>query len=129
MMFVLLCFVFYPDARANQIADFRVLVPLIGLVFQLLICANALGNLSISDLWRSIWRPLFAIGSTTAALHAIPTLGFALPAVLLVKCCACAVGYIGSVALLWKMAGMPDGAESYLWNNAKSFIQARRERR
>ena len=126
--FVVLCFVIYPGALAQQIAEFRVLVPVLGLVFQLLICARALGNLSVGDLWRAIWRPVAAIALSAAALELLPIPALALPLVLALKCIVCGVVYLSSVLLLWWASGTPNGAERYLWDRASGVFAGLRSR-
>jgi lipopolysaccharide exporter len=128
IIFVLLCLAIFPDAQANQIADFRVLVPMIGLVLQLLICANALGNLSLSDLLHSVWRPITAIICTTAILWSLPVINLPLPLVLIVKCVICLVSYGGCVMLFWRLSGLPDGAERYLWVRACAAFESIKRR-
>jgi lipopolysaccharide exporter len=73
----------------------------------------------LSDLWDPLWRPLVAAAAMFAAIWplaqawASPEALVALPRLLLLVG-AGALLYLGSVALLWRVSGRPEGAETAL---------------
>jgi O-antigen/teichoic acid export membrane protein len=81
VLFVLLAFVAMPSAGATGIAQLRVVVPAIGLVFQLWVVSRGLGNLAISEFMAGLWRPGLAVAFTAAAyLYGVSDLFAARPA-------------------------------------------------
>jgi lipopolysaccharide exporter len=112
-LFVLLAFVAIPDAGAQQIAFLRAVVPLLGLVVQIMIVKRALGNLKLIEILAGLWRTVLAVALVAVAVHLLPESGSHFLD-LAVGAAACIALYPSILLALWKLSGAPEGAERYV---------------
>lgn len=123
-VFALLALTVYAGAEALTIAWLRLLVGAcggIGISFWLLI--RALPVVRYRDVFNTSVRPIVGAAGMAAALIGIsPYLHLPLFMVFCTKILLGAVTYMGLTLTMWRVAGCPEGAESYLITNARSLL-------
>lgn len=125
-VFLVLAYLVQPDARAEQVAGFRIVVGAWGLGCQLWIVSRALGGLSLGDLAGGIWRAVAALASASAVILLAPWPELpALPS-LLAKALGGGLVYFGMTWLLWLIVSRPDGAERYIATAVERAWKSRR---
>lgn len=86
-------------------------------------------HVRVADLWRGIWRPIFATAAMAGVLiwqglgwTALPGSPIVIAERLALAVAFGAVTYCAVIVLLWWLAGRPDGAEMLTWRLAKRSI-------
>lgn len=127
LVFGVLAMVIFPAADAAAIAALRLAVAAFGVLLFMYLVKRELRSLRVRELLASIWRPCAAAAIMVAGVLALPSLA-AMPAVaqLLVKVALGATIYLTSLLVVWRLAGCPDGAESYLLEKSKLDRAVRR---
>jgi lipopolysaccharide exporter len=115
-VFAGLAFWLFPGAAALQVAWLRLGVCLASDMAFVALLLRVFAPLTLHDLVRGVVRPLAGACAMAAGLLLLePHWGTApLHTTLLAKMLAGALIYTATVALLWRAAGQPAGAESYL---------------
>jgi lipopolysaccharide exporter len=114
--FMLLVMLLFPDADALQIARIRLFCVFLGFLLVIWMTMRVLPNLKLTDLVRTVFRPVVAAVGMVAVLMTLDArLGIESAAVALIaKALVGAVTYASLVMAMWWCAGRPDGAETYL---------------
>jgi O-antigen/teichoic acid export membrane protein len=123
LLFLALVFLAFPQSKAQDIANLRVVVASVGLVAQLWIVSNALGNIRAWEMLVGLWRSLVSVAIATAAIEALQLPGLGAFLTLLVKGAAFSLLYVFVVWGLWRTSGRPEGAERYLADTAKATLR------
>ncbi|MDO8179481.1 MAG: lipopolysaccharide biosynthesis protein [Undibacterium sp.] len=115
LFFVLAITMIFAESSVKQIAWLRVATVFIGLFLSFWRLTRTLNNLSLLDLFRSIFRPLFAVLVMAAVIFSIGNL-FVLSAItgLILKIVLGLLIYPSVVMLIWWLSGRPAGAETYI---------------
>jgi O-antigen/teichoic acid export membrane protein len=124
-VFLLLLFIFLPNAVAIQIAWARVAADLGGLIFSVYILKRALRNIRMLDLLHSVERPLLGTAVMAAVvISAERIISLPPPISLIINISAGMISFATTVMAMWWLSGKPDGAESYLGGKAKIFFRS-----
>jgi polysaccharide transporter, PST family len=111
---------------AISIAALRLGSVWVGLLLTLRLLLKTLENLTVVDLGRTISRPLIGAGLMAATILAIfPHIELPLLVALTLKIAAGIVVYCTAVMAMWRLAGRPDGAETYLLEKAAWLLRKR----
>jgi O-antigen/teichoic acid export membrane protein len=123
-LFAVLALAMISQASPSEVAAARMLTVLsITWIYGWLLTQGALG-LKPKQLLGSFARPLASSLLMAATLFAFPwPANTPLLASLLVKVIMGGCIYAGAVAAFWKMSGMPDGAERYLWSKCREAFK------
>jgi O-antigen/teichoic acid export membrane protein len=104
-----------PDGGAMEIIWLRNAFAFISLFTFPLLIRRALPAIRFRDVYRGVTRPVVAALVMSGAVLGVPMLtSLPLPILLLAKIATGTVTYIGTVVVLWWVAGRPEGAEAYL---------------
>lgn len=126
-VFAALALTVFAGAEALTIAWLRLAVGAGGgiwLSFWLLI--RALPGLRYRDVFNTSIRPLLGASGMAIVLVSLSSyLRLPLAMVLGIKILLGATSYIGLTLGLWRLAGYPEGAETYLLNNARALLARR----
>jgi lipopolysaccharide exporter len=115
-----------PEGDALQLASIRVVTVLAEFLVSLWLLMQALSNVGVPDIVRTVLRPLLATGVMALAVISMgQAIQLAPLAGLIVKIVTGVVSLPAAILLMWWVAGKPSGAESYLLDKAFS-IMARR---
>jgi lipopolysaccharide exporter len=116
----------FPHAHAVGIATLRLAVASCSLLIFIYLVKRALPILRSREMLASIARPCLASAAMTLVLLVLPSMEpWAMIVQLLLKVSVGAAVYVLAVAGLWRAAGCPDGAESYLLERVKLDARAR----
>ncbi|MES2946965.1 MAG: lipopolysaccharide biosynthesis protein [Pseudomonadota bacterium] len=130
LVFAGLAFLAFPGAAALEIAWLRLLLSAASAVAFTWLLLQIFEPLRWKDLLRGVARPLSATCVMFAGLQTLNS--FWLPPsvslALLSKVLLGAVLYAGAIAVLWRAAGAPAGAESYLLGYAMGLMKKRKHR-
>jgi polysaccharide transporter, PST family len=119
MLFALIAVVLMPEADALRIASIRVLTVLCGLALAIVLLMRTLKTLTLTDLLRSVYRPLIAsVLMTIAVLSCDTVVGANVLLGLVIKVSIGFLVYTGAIGALWVVVGRPDGGESYIIKKA-----------
>jgi len=127
-LFLVLAFVVFPTAGAQRIAQLRVAVLAVGLLVQLLIVARALGNVTMGEMMRGVWRSVASVVVAAAVAELLSGLQLGVWASLLGKLLACTIAYVLVHMVLWVASGRPDGPERFLLDNLRPLAKRVRAR-
>jgi O-antigen/teichoic acid export membrane protein len=120
LLFTVLSMAVFPHAGAVAIATLRLTVAAFGLMIFLYLVKREMPSLRWGDTLASIWRPCVASAAMALVLLALPSLsGWPPVAQLLIKVSLGATVYLVALGALWRLAGCPEGAESYLLEKAR----------
>lgn len=123
-IFASLAVLLIPDGGALAIAQLRLGVAFVGLLIFVGVIRRQYPLWTRSDLLQSVWRPCLAAGVMALVLHALPAMsGLPALAALLLKGVLGAAIYAGALFVLWRLAGQPAGAESYLLAQARAALK------
>jgi lipopolysaccharide exporter len=126
-LFAVAAFMVYSTIDAHVIAELRIFAVIGALVFTAALLVRALPEVRLTDLARTIGRPLIATVTMAAVLLSFERyVSLAYPFGLLIDVGLGAVTYLGMVVALWHAAGKPDGAESYMLAKARAGLTALR---
>ncbi|HRD49367.1 MAG TPA: lipopolysaccharide biosynthesis protein [Candidatus Competibacteraceae bacterium] len=121
-MFATLAFLSIPHGGALQIAWLRLIVAVVGIVVFIWLLLRELKGLRLIEIFASVTRPL--IGASIMAFSVVNiTSIFDLQgkSLLVTQICVGAVSYSLSIMVLWRLAGCPSGAESYLFEKVAEY--------
>lgn len=124
-LFSALAVLLFPGARALEMAWLRLAVCLASDLVFVWLLLRIFAQLSLGDVVRGVHRPMLATGAMAAGLvlldntWASPALHYAL----LAKIAIGALLYCAAVLLLWRAAGQPAGAESFLLEKARALLK------
>lgn len=120
LLFVVLVMTAVPDGGALTIAWVRLAVALSGLLVFIYLIKRELADLRVREILGPVWRPGAATLLMALVLLGLPSLDV-MPAIaqLLFKVALGASVYTLGVLALWRLAGCPLGAESYLLEKMK----------
>jgi O-antigen/teichoic acid export membrane protein len=124
-VFAAIAFLAIPDGHALELAWARIIsgVGAVGLMLWLLL--RVMPQVRMADVARTLARPFVATGVMIAALWLTERLVALAPAPMLaVKIVIGVVVYPATIVALWRLAGMPDGAEAYLARSARGAWEA-----
>jgi lipopolysaccharide exporter len=112
-----------PGADALYIVWLRVFTVFAGLSLSVWMLMHTLRNISLIDIVRTVMRPLIGTGIMALAVISIGEVVDSSPLiVLLLKMVTGLVVYPSTIMLLWRIAGKPAGAESYLLNKVRMAL-------
>lgn len=112
-----------PGGDALQLASIRVVTVLAEFLVSLWLLIQTLNNVGVSDIIRTVLRPLLATGVMALAVISIgQAIQLAPLAGLIVKIATGMASFPAAIVLLWWVAGKPSGAESYLLDKALSIL-------
>jgi O-antigen/teichoic acid export membrane protein len=115
-----------PLDNAGTIAALRVAVTVLGIAATAALLVAALAPLTLSALSGAVVRPVVATLLMTAALIELGKhLPFAPATVLIVKIALGVLVYAASVITLWKLAGRPHGAETWLFDKYRTWQEGK----
>lgn len=117
-IFASLAFLAIPQAGALQIAWLRLIVAGIGIIVFIWLLLREFKEVHLIEILASSIRPLISVSIMALCVSNI-TLFFEIRGALLLisQIAVGAFSYSLSIIILWKLAGFPDGAESYLLKN------------
>ena len=116
-----------PLDNAGTVAALRVAVTVLGIAATAALLVAALAPLTLSALSGAIVRPIVATLLMTAALIELGNhLPFAPATVLIVKVASGVLVYAASVIALWRLAGRPNGAETWLFDKYRTWQEGKR---
>ncbi|MDI6750885.1 MAG: lipopolysaccharide biosynthesis protein [Rhodocyclaceae bacterium] len=105
----------FPSGNAVWIAGIRLAVSFIAMCLLLFLVLKALPFLTWRDLFAHSWRPVCASAAMVGVLSITQWPAYWSSAVIFVATIALgATAYALTIWLTWRVAGMPEGAESYL---------------
>lgn len=120
LLFLPLAMLAFPDAGAAGIATLRLAVAVVGLLLALYLIKRELGTLRWGEMLAAVWRPCTASAGMAVVLLALPALHTWAPsAQMLMKISLGATVYFLVMLALWRAAGCPEGAETYLLQKAR----------
>jgi lipopolysaccharide exporter len=116
----------FPHAQAAGIATLRLAVASCSLLIFIYLVKRALPIVRSRDMLSSIVRPCLASVVMTLVLLVLPSMDpWAMIVQLLFKVLVGAAVYVLAVGALWRAAGCPDGAESYLLEKGRLDARTR----
>lgn len=116
-----------PGGDALQLASIRVVTVLAEFLVSLWLLMQTLNNVGVSDIVRTVLRPLLATGVMALAVISIgQAIQLAPLAGLIVKIATGMVSFPAAILLMWWVAGKPSSAESYLLDKAFSILARRK---
>ncbi len=120
LLFVALAVLAIPEGGAMAIAQLRFSVAVFGFFVFIYLVKRELPGLRVSEMLAEIWRPCVASALMAVCLIGLPSLS-GMPAIaqLLMKVALGALVFAMSLLALWRLAGCPAGAESYLLEKLK----------
>lgn len=119
-LFVLGAFAAMPQADAGNIALIRLATVGAGLGVVLWFLMRALPNIGLRNIIGTISRPLLAVGAMAGVLYEVNAMLALGPLPMLItKVVLGASAYIAAIVTLWRIAGKPDGSESYALGKLK----------
>jgi O-antigen/teichoic acid export membrane protein len=113
LLFAILATVVF-RAGAYEIATLRLAVGAFGLVTFFFLVKRELRTLRLREVLASIWRPCVASVAMALVIVALPFDTWPAMAQLLIKVSLGATVYVVAMLALWRLAGCPEGGESYL---------------
>jgi lipopolysaccharide exporter len=120
LLFVVLAVLVVPEGGALWIAMLRLAVAVCGLLVFMYLIKRELSSLSVREMLSPIWRPCVASALMALVLLGLPSLGgMPMIAQLLLKVALGAMAFAAGILALWRLAGCPAGAESYLLEKLK----------
>jgi O-antigen/teichoic acid export membrane protein len=120
LTFISLAMLAIPEGGATAIAALRLAVAAAAFIVFISLVKRELPPLRTVEMFSSVWRPFLASALMTIGLLAWPSAaGITSILELLVKITFGACVYAVGLVALWRMAGCPDGAESYLLEKTK----------
>ena len=114
LLFAILATAVFPHAGAAEIATLRLAVGVFGLVTFFFLVKRELRTLRLREVLASIWRPCVASVAMALVIVALPLDTWPAMAQLLIKVSLGATVYVVAMLALWRLAGCPEGGESYL---------------
>lgn len=121
---------FVPDFDAMSLLVLRLLIVVLTFVLSLWMVMRTLDGLLLTDILHNTFRPALAAVGMAAALVAVePVVAGSAVAGLFLKVGVGVVVYPLLLWGLWRLAGRPEGAESYLLNLLMQKLQRRMKRR
>ncbi len=127
-LFATLALTLFSGSEALQIAWLRLYIGVGGIGLAIWLLLRALPILRLREVVRSTVRPLLGTGGMIAVLtYALSNLEMPLLLVLAIKVLLGAATYVAVVAVLWWIAGRPQGAETYLLEKAGAMRAQRRD--
>lgn len=121
-IFAALAFLVIPHGGALQIAGLRLIVAVMGIVVFIWLLLRELKELRLTEIFASVIRPLIGV-----LIMAFCVMNIALiielqgKALLTAQVCVGIISYSLSIVALWRLAGCPPGAESYLLEKVTAF--------
>ena len=114
--------------EALDIAILRVSAVFAGLVLAMWILMLNMSGLRLLELVRTIVRPILATAVMGGAIHGLGVLTADLPVVvaMFLKIFAGMFSYTAAVVLIWRLAGRPNGAESYVFDKLAGVLRRRK---
>lgn len=125
-MFATLAFLAIPHGGALQIAWLRLIVAMVGILMFIWLLLKELKGLRLIELFASVTRPL--IGTLIMAFCVVNVSSifeFQGKSLLATQICVGVVSYLLSIMALWRLAGCPIGAESYLVEKVAAFCRSK----
>lgn len=120
LLFVALAMLAIPEGGAMAIAMLRLGVTACGFLVFIFLVKRELHGLRGREMLDSIWRPCVASTLMAVFLLGLPSLsGMPVIAQLLLKVSLGAMVFAVGILALWRLAGCPAGAESYLLEKLK----------
>lgn len=111
-----------PQGGAMAIAWLRLGVAIAGLASFAVILRFTLPSLRFREILAVVYRPVAAaIVMALLVRYGLATLAFGTLPLLIIKVVAGAFGYALTIVLMWRLAGRPLGAESFLLDKALAF--------
>lgn len=111
---------------AAEIAVLRLVSGFIGLVLALWLLMQVLHNLRLRDIFGTVFRPLFAAGLMSLSVLWISEYSALNPFWMLVLKIVLGISvYSCVICLVWWAAGKPAGAETYLFDKLRYFLNRR----
>lgn len=114
--------------EALDIAILRVSAVFAGLVLAMWILMHNMAGLRLLELLRTVVRPILATALMGGAIYGLGLLTTDLPVVvaMFLKIFAGMLSYAAAVVLIWRLAGRPDGAESYVFDKLAGALRRRK---
>lgn len=113
----------WPSGSAQEIANLRLAVIVLGLFMSVALLLSRMANVRLVDILRAMHRPLIASAAMSIAIAAVDArLHAGIFLALLVKGGVGAAVYAMTVAALWRIAGRPDGSETYLFGKLRGLM-------
>ncbi len=126
IVFIVAALLVFPEAGALQIGWLRVATVFLGLGLSLGLLLQVLENVSLADIYRTVYRPLIATAAMAAMVDlAVTVVQLAPLPALILKIAVGAAVFPAAVLVLWWLAGRPAGAEAYLLNEILSRLRRR----
>jgi hypothetical protein len=117
-----------PGSDALQIAWLRVITVFAGFLIWIWLLMSALKNIRLIDIGRTVARPLVGAGLMALAILIFGRyLSLGPYSALTLKVGLGLLIYPVSILLMWRLAGRPSGAESYLLDKVLAAWQARKQ--
>ena len=115
----------FPRAGVQEIADVRLAVATVAMLAFLGLVLRAVPAMRARDILASCWRPVLGTAVMYVVLSELP-LPETWPNVLRLAATIAAGGalYAAAILLLWRTAGRPDGAETYLLAKLRPSMRA-----
>ena len=113
-IFIVLAMTLSKNVGAVGIAWLRFSVAVFGLFCFIVIVLKNFPELSAKDFVRAIFRPILAAGLMASVVINSNFVSVSQPVLLLTLVFTGAITYCVAILLLWRIAGCPDGPESYL---------------
>ena len=127
MLFIVGAFVFMPAAGAMGLTWLRLGVAAAGLFSIFYLAGRLLPSLRLGELIAGSYRPLLSAGIMVLCVHNLGVLTGLTGVVLMsLKIGVGALSYGAAMMLLWRVAGLPKGAEEYMLRKGREFIASRR---
>ncbi len=105
---------FFGNADAETLAQWRLVVAVIGASGFIAMVLREVRSLSARDILIYIWRPFASASLMAVALMNLPVGGFSLMSGFLLQCATGAIIYCAAILSLWILAGKPSGGEAYI---------------
>jgi len=129
-LFAVLALTVFYESEAINIAWLRLLVGGTGLWLLLWLLVRGFPLLRAREVVANSFRPLLAAAVMALCVTYMATqLAVSIILALVLKVAVGAIVYTASIAALWRLAGRPPGAESYVLGKASSLIAAWRRNR
>jgi hypothetical protein len=124
-LFAVLALTVFYESEAINIAWLRLLVGGTGLWLLLWLLVRGFPLLRAREVVANTIRPLLAAAVMALCVTYLATqLAVSIILALVLKVAVGAIVYTASIAALWRLAGRPPGAESYVLGKASSLIAA-----